>query len=180
MSLEFAHAVVYVVDMEEMLDFYTDVLGFQITDRGPIAGGESPEIVFISNHPRHHHQLAFLGVRNEAKKSNSVNHLAFRADDLSEVRATIARLNDDGRATDLAPLSHGNAWSIYFTDPEGNGVEIFCDTPFHVAQPQGQPWDPKLDDASLLDWTQQTFGHEPTFGDIETFYAEHGARIEAD
>ena len=65
MTLEFAHAVVYVVDMDNMIDFYSKVLDFEVSDRGPVAGDESPEIVFLSTHPEHHHQLAFLGVRNE-------------------------------------------------------------------------------------------------------------------
>ena len=32
-------------------------------------------------------------------------------------------------------MNHGNAWSLYFTDPEGNGLECFVDSPFHVTQP---------------------------------------------
>lgn len=37
MNFRWSHAVVLVRDMENMLDFYTNVLGFQITDRGAIA-----------------------------------------------------------------------------------------------------------------------------------------------
>ena len=177
MTLEFAHAVVYVVDMDTMVDFYSNVLDFEVSDRGPVAGDESPEIVFLSTDPEHHHQLAFLGVRKEAKKSNSVNHLAFRCADLDSVKRTIERLEADGRATELAPITHGNAWSIYFTDPEGNGVEIFCDSPFHVAQPQGRPWDTSLDVDALTEWTQGEFGGEPEFGAIDEFYAARRARM---
>lgn len=180
MSLEFAHAVVYVVDMDEMVDFYSDVLGFHVTDRGLVAGDGSPEIVFLSNNPTHHHQLAFLNVRKEAKASNSVNHLAFRADDLDAVKSTISALEADGRATKLAPRTHGNAWSVYFSDPEENGVEIFCDSPFHVAQPQGRPWDISLDETALIEWTRGEFADEPRFGPIEEFYDGHRNMIEAD
>ncbi len=171
MALEFAHAVVYVVDMEEMVDFYTNVLGFTVTDRGPIGDEGSPEILFMSTVADHHHQLAFLSVREEAKPSNSVNHLAFRTSDLASVKATIAALEGDGRATRIGPLSHGNAWSVYFNDPEENGVEIFCDSPFHVAQPQGKPWDPSLDEDELIERTKAEFGDEPRFGPIADFYA---------
>ena len=170
MQLEFAHAVVYVVDMEEMVDFYTKVLGFHVTDRGPVGDEGSPEILFMSTHPDHHHQLAFLQVRKEAKPSNSVNHFAFRVADLDSVKAAIAALEADGRASKMGPLSHGNAWSVYFNDPEENGVEIFCDTPFHVAQPQGKPWDTSLDEAALVEWTRSEFSDEPRFGPIGEFY----------
>lgn len=61
-------------------------------------------------------------------------------------------------------LSHGNAWSLYFADPEGNGVECFVDTPFHVRQPQGKPTDIELDDEALLNKTKADFDQEPDFG----------------
>jgi catechol 2,3-dioxygenase len=38
-------------------------------------------------------------------------------------------------------LDHGNAWSIYFHDPEGNMVEVYADSPWHVPQPYGKPFD---------------------------------------
>ena len=179
MTLEFAHAVVYVVDMDEMISFYTDVLGFQVTDRGPVGGDGGREIVFLSNHPSHHHQIAFLNMRDEVEASNSVNHLAFRASDLDAVKSTIAALEADGRASKLSPLTHGNAWSIYFSDPEQNGVEIFCDSPFHVAQPQGRPWDTSLDEQQLTEWTREQFTDEQRFGPIEDFYETHRAAIES-
>ncbi len=30
---------------------------------------------------------------------------------------------------------HGNAWSIYFSDPEGNYLELYVHTPWYVPQP---------------------------------------------
>jgi len=177
MTLRFAHAVVYVSDMEEMLDFYTNVLGFEITDRGPIRGDDSPEIVFMSQDPEHHHQLAFLSGRHEVAESNSVNHLAFRVDALDDVKKMISTLEGDGRATKMMPLTHGNAWSVYFSDPEKNGVEVFCDTPFHVAQPQGRPWDTSLDEVALTEWTRENYQSETRFGPIDEFYDKRRAEL---
>ena len=31
--------------------------------------------------------------------------------------------------------NHGNSWSIYFDDPEGNRLEIYTATPWYVSQP---------------------------------------------
>jgi catechol 2,3-dioxygenase len=59
--------------------------------------------------------------------------------------------------------SHGTTWSVYFKDPEGNGLEVFCDTPWHVDQPQGDDWDPTLTDDELLGWTESRFRDEPGF-----------------
>ena len=36
LRLEVAHAVLYVHDVERMIDFYTNTLGFEVTDRGPL------------------------------------------------------------------------------------------------------------------------------------------------
>ena len=32
-------------------------------------------------------------------------------------------------------MDHGNAWSLYFRDPEGNRLEMFCDTQWYIEQP---------------------------------------------
>ena len=70
----------------------------------------------------------------------------------------------------IGPLSHGNTLSIYFNDPEGNGIEVFWDTPWHIAQPQGKPWDASLEKAEALAWVQQEFGDDPTFEPREDYY----------
>ena len=49
MPLRWSHAVVYVRDLDAMIDFYSNVLGFEVTDRGPVAPAEgAPEIAFMS------------------------------------------------------------------------------------------------------------------------------------
>ena len=160
MALEWSHMVLYVEDAERMLAFYTDVLGFEITDRGPL-GPDGKEIVFLSQSPREHHQVAFIDGRSEAGPSNSVNRAAFRTGDLGSLRGMAASLDAEG--VSYSPRSHGNTWSIYFEDPERNGIEIFCDTPWKVAQPQAVAWDPALSDADLARWTEERFQHEPGF-----------------
>lgn len=178
MQLRWSHAVVYVRDLDAMLDFYTGILGFEVSDRGPVAPAEgAPELVFMSQVETDHHQLAFLPVRQDENPPNSVNHFAFRTGSLADVRAMLETLKRDGRATNINPLCHGNAWSVYFNDPEGNGVEVFCDTPFHVQQPQGKPWNPELGDQELLDWTRAEFEKEPGFGPIDAFYAQRAEHL---
>ena len=36
LRLEVAHAVLYVHDVEQMIEFYSNTLGFEVTDRGPL------------------------------------------------------------------------------------------------------------------------------------------------
>jgi catechol 2,3-dioxygenase len=177
MQLRWSHAVVYVRDLEAMIDFYTNMLGFEVTDRGPIGPEGSPEIVFMSQVDTDHHQIAFLPIRQGEEPPNSVNHFAFRTGSLGDVRDMYRKLEADGRAKNFNPMSHGNAWSIYFSDPEGNGIEVFCDTPWHVAQPQGRAMDFSQSDEEIRAWTVAEFEKEPGFGPIDAFYQARTAHL---
>ena len=92
MNLTWSHAVLYVRDQDKMLDFYTNVLGFEVTDSGPIAEN-APEIFFLSQNPDEHHQIAMIATRADEDPPNSVNHVAFRTDafdDANRQRTAVA------------------------------------------------------------------------------------------
>lgn len=169
--------MLHVHDVEGMIDFYTNTLGFEVTDRGPFGSGE---IVFLSQAANHHHQVAFITGREQPDPSNSVHHVAFRsAGTLDELRALKKTLEADDQVTQIMPLCHGNAWSVYFRDPELNGVEVFIDTPWHVRQPQGQPLDLDKSNDEIVEATRAHFSTEPEFCPIDDFYkrrAEHLAQ----
>jgi len=178
MKLSWSHAVLYVKDKDMMLDFYTSVLGFQITDRGPLGNGGGdggPEIIFMSQDPDEHHQLAMVATRQDEGASNSVNHFAFRVESFEEVSALNKTLVELGNI-DILPLSHGNTLSVYFNDPEGNGIEVFWDTPWHVAQPQGKPWDATLGKEDAVAWVKDNFSDEPTFEPREDYYSRRATQ----
>ena len=160
MQLHWSHAVLNARHLEQMLDFYTGVMGFTITDRGPMGPPGSPEIVFMSQDPDEHHQLAMVQMRDDSA-GTSLNHLAFRVASFDDVREMNRRLTS--REVAVLPLSHGNTLSLYFADPEGNGIEVFWDTPWHIAQPQGIVWDTNLDEKEALTFVEQSFRDEPSF-----------------
>ena len=169
MQLRWSHAVIYVRDLDAMVDFYRDVLGFEVADRGPLQA-DAPEIVFLSQVATDHHQLGMVAARKGDAPSNSVDHFAFRVDSLDDVREMKARLEADGRcAAPPAPVTHGNAWSIYFKDPEGNGIEIFCDSPWHVQQPAFRPWDPTQSNEKVVTDTKREFQDTPEFGSMQEY-----------
>ncbi len=85
----------YVSDIDAMADFYTEVLGFQVADRGPTMGKPgNPEMVFLSHVPdEEHHQLALIHARTSPGRSNTINHLSFRVEDLPALRDVSAYCN---------------------------------------------------------------------------------------
>src|SRR5919205_806773 len=113
-----SHVGLYVRDVPKMIDFYTKVLGFVVSD-----GAEDGRITFLSRNPSDHHQIVLVRGRTTDTETPMVQQ-AFR-----KVR--------DAGCEGLRPICHGNAWSIYFQDPEGNQIEMFCDTPWYVPQPLG-------------------------------------------
>ena len=178
MRLEWAHQVLYAHDMDNMLDFYTKVLGFEIQDRGPIPTPDGErELVFMSQVPTDHHQIALQSGRAQVGPSNSVNHNAFRVASFDDVKEMARRVKEDGRSKFILPLSHGNAWSVYFSDPEGNGLEVFVDSPFHVQQPAGKPWDLSMTEAEMRARTIKDYGDHPEFGPIEEYYARRAKQL---
>jgi catechol 2,3-dioxygenase len=54
----------------------------------------------------------------------------------------------------VASVSHGTTWSLYFHDPEGNCLEVFADTPWHVDQPVRFEIDFALPDDELTQATE--------------------------
>ena len=125
--MAFSHIGIYVSDVEEMADFYTRILGFTVTDRAQIRG---VNLAFLSRNPEEHHQIALVPGRDPTQPS-TVNQISFRVISLSELRRIHAQLVDEAVAS-LSPINHGGSWSVYFSDPEGNRIELFAQTPWYM------------------------------------------------
>lgn len=159
MKPQLSHVGIYVNDSEIMIRFYEEVLGLTVTDRGISSSSKMP-ITFMSSTPDQHHQ--FVLVQGRAKDAPStINQLSFKVESLAELRAVAAKMT--ARGVTLRQTSHGNAWSIYFPDPEGNFVEIYMDTPWHVAQPHGDPMDFSRSDEEIYAQTEKIVRADPTF-----------------
>lgn len=174
MQLQWSHAFVLVRDMDAMVEFYTNVLGFEVTDTGGLRGNK---LVFLSQVGTDHHQLGFQQTREDMGSSNTVGHFAFRVASLNDVKSMHGTVKSDARVSDVRPVTHGNAWSVYFKDPEGNGIEVFCDTPWHVNQPQATSWDPAMPDKDIYEATKKQFASAEGFIPINDFYATRTAHL---
>jgi catechol 2,3-dioxygenase len=159
--LTLGHTTLAARDLDRLSAFYCDVLGFRVTNRGPVPGGS--ELAFLSQDPTAHHQIAMVGGLDVPDSGFvMVDHLAFRTGTLDDLRAIRAKLRAAG-VEPILPINHGITWSLYFNDCEGNGVECYVDTPFHVAQPFGQGFDLDQSDADILEATREMLRTEPEF-----------------
>jgi catechol 2,3-dioxygenase-like lactoylglutathione lyase family enzyme len=176
-ALAFSHVGLYVHNAARMEDFYVRFMGFTVTDRGELPGPHGPvQLVFLSRNPDEHHQLVLVTGRPESIAFNVVNQLSLRADGLATLKAVYAALADEG-VSDVMPVTHGNAVSVYFRDPEGNRLEVFVDTPWYVNQPVRVPIDLGLPDAALWQWAEQHARGLPGFRPRAEWRAEMARRM---
>lgn len=146
-KLSFSHMGLFVTDLPKMVDFYTRVLGFVVSDRAVRKDGT--EMAFITLDPREHHQIVLASGRPADLPYNVVQQVSFRADSLSALRDIYKALRREP-VVELGPISHGNAISAYFRDPEGNRLEVFVDTEWHVPQPCAAPVDLLKSDDEIM------------------------------
>jgi catechol 2,3-dioxygenase len=158
---QLSHMGIFVHDVERMVNFYTTLFGLKITDRG-VGRTFKNTLVFLSARPEQHHQLVIASGRPADATFSTVMQLSFlvqRIDDLRRIRADALALG----ASQMRGLNHGNALSIYFADPEGNTVECYLDTPWHVAQPHGDPLELEMSDEQIWRQTEAACRADPTF-----------------
>ncbi len=155
-----AHVGIYAHDKPKLEKFYTAVLGLVVTDSGTARSGM--ELTFMSGNSNNHHQLVLVDGRPDIAGFNPIQQISFMVDSLSDLREVHRRALDNG-ASEMRVISHGNAWSCYFKDPEGNVVEAFLDTPFHVPQPHGTPLDLSKSDEEILRETEDACRKDPGF-----------------
>ena len=131
-SLTLSHVGYFVTDIAKMVDFYTRFLKFVVSDRGDRDDGGA--IVFMTRDPKEHHQLVFASGKPADLGFNVINQISFRVDSLATLREMFHALKNES-ITMLGTITHGNALSVYFLDPERNRVELLIDTPWYVPQP---------------------------------------------
>jgi catechol 2,3-dioxygenase len=122
-----AHAVIKVRDLEKSRKFYTEVLGMDVMNHSPEIG-----ILFLANNRRDHHELALLqiGPQAETPSANAIGllHIAFRLRNEAELRAAYAELKEKHVPISFT-VNHGITKSVYFRDPDGHELELYCDNP---------------------------------------------------
>ncbi len=155
------HCSLIVEDLERMEAFYKKVMGFTVTDRGPFR--ETSEMVFMSNDPDDHHQFVLATGRSENADFHRVGQLSFLVNSLDELRAIRSRVVAEDSSSEPRCSTHGNAWSIYFTDPEDNVIEVYVHTPWHIPQPHAVPFDVSQSNEEIMRLTEEHCRQDPGF-----------------
>jgi catechol-2,3-dioxygenase len=154
-ALRFSHIGFRVHDLDRMAGFYKGLLGFTETDRGTLPGteGEPLDLVFLSRDPDEHHQIVLVSGRPSRLAFNPINQISLHAGTLPSLLAFHRQVQAWG-VNDLQAVTHGNALSLYFRDPEGNRIEVYVDTPWYVSQPARVPAPFDLPADALLQWAE--------------------------
>ena len=122
------HVVLKCQDLEKAREFYVDVLGMTLAKFDPNRG------MFLRFNDYHHDIAIFkTGPDADPPKQNQVGlvHVALVVDDLDTVKAWYAKLKARGVPI-VGTADHAVTNSMYFKDPEGNTLEIYCEVPFSV------------------------------------------------
>jgi catechol 2,3-dioxygenase len=172
---QLTHVGLYVDDMTTMVAFYCDLLGLVVTDRGELFGRD---LTFLSRNPEEHHQLLLVTGRAVPEGVQLLSQISFRLDDddLTSLRWFARRALELG-ATAFEARDHGNSWSIYFLDPEGNRLELYTATPWYVSQPWREPLDLDESDEVIRNTTKSLIEQTATWSPVNEWTAALASRL---
>jgi catechol 2,3-dioxygenase-like lactoylglutathione lyase family enzyme len=127
------HVGLYARDPAATAEFYRNVMGMQIVG-GSSADHPFGASAFLTSCPEEEaHELALFA-------NQDFRHFAFRVASLAELLSFYHRVLDRKVEVKMA-LDHGASIAFYFTDPDGNLVEVYWRTGIKRAQPFLEPID---------------------------------------
>ena len=137
---------IYADALMKQRDFYTRVIGLSISDEDLDGRG----MCFMSADPvSEHHEFVLMKGRVSSDDTNTIQQISFKVPTIQDLRDYHKRLLDEDIKVERI-VSHGNAFGMYFFDPEGNRVELYYKTGFPVPQPHGDLIDLTRSDEELI------------------------------
>jgi catechol 2,3-dioxygenase len=118
-----AHAHLFVRELERSVAFYTTYLNLRVSET------VAERSAFLTGGGQHHElALTAKGADAPAPQPGGVGlfHLAFDVPDKRSFAEAYQKLTEDN--VQVSPVDHQIGWGMYFSDPDGNMLEIYCDT----------------------------------------------------
>jgi catechol 2,3-dioxygenase len=121
------HLVLKVKDLERSRKFFTEILGF------PQVGQNDRGMLFFSTDVNdNHHMLAIREGKPGAPMPNpeqiGMEHVSFEVGTFAELQEVYKKFQEN-HVRIHHTIYHGVAKSIYFMDPDGNMLEVYCNVP---------------------------------------------------
>ena len=138
------HVHLKVSDLEKSLEFYRDLLGFEVT---MFYGNQA---AFISAGGYHHHIGLNTWHSKDAPRASQNGVGLYHTAIVYPTRKDLAIIFDRLRRNNYpftGASDHGVSEALYLDDPDGNGVELYWDRP-------KEQW-PKKEDGSFEMFTRQ-------------------------
>ena len=172
---QLSHCGVYARDVSKMVDFYTNVVGLVVSDRGISSRGG--ELAFMTaapgpSPPVRHRFGARAGGRQHGQPAVVQGARSRCAEDAATAAPARPGSTPSGRPATATRVS------CYFPDPEGNQIEIYMDTPWYVPQPHGVPIDLSLPNDAIMAETEQHCRQTPGFMPLDAMAGRGGQPLE--
>lgn len=118
----FDHCLLYGPNLADNLDLFTNVLGFNLTERVVTPDGGLLATFFTCSNKAH--DIAFV----HHEEPNKFHHASFLLGSWEEVLRAADIMSMHDISIDIGPTRHGitRGRTIYFFDPSGNRNEVFC------------------------------------------------------
>jgi catechol 2,3-dioxygenase len=118
------HVHLKVADLERSIAFYRDVIGLEVMQR------YGAQAAFLSAGGYHHHlglnTWDSAGGPRPPRNAVGLYHTAFLYPDRPTLARALRRVLEAGVEIEGA-ADHGVSEAIYFSDPDGNGIELYRD-----------------------------------------------------
>jgi catechol-2,3-dioxygenase len=174
-QINFTHTGIFCADLPMMVDYYCQKIGFVVSDEGVASTGH--RLFFLTQNPEIHHQLVLFEGKPANLPFNPINQLSFLLNSLDDLRLFYKKAVEF-KFNDIDQVDHGNAWSMYFRDPEGNPLEMYVDTPFYTHQPCREPLDLTQSSEQIIATTKAMCQRRPDFMSRDEWMQATRERIE--
>lgn len=121
------HLVLRVKDVKRSRRFFEEMLGLPV-----VAENERGMVFFSTDVKDNHHMLALVpgkeGAATPKPDHIGMQHVSFELGSFAELQDAYRRFKENGVPIEYTTF-HGVTKSVYFFDPDGNRLEVYCNVP---------------------------------------------------